>query len=175
MKPFEKRYDAWLQGHLAPQEAAAFERELDQRPVQDEPAWESDLLRQYGTAPRLTNEDFFSHRLMAQIRCDLPVQTMRPRLFRWSLPSLVWGGVACLLVAAGVFQVAVAPQLGRGPTLLAGSVQAAPVRPAYLAQILAVHAADESISVTPVHSPQDNVTVLWLEGLPFLDDEYILQ
>ncbi len=196
MTTFEERYNAWIEDRLSGPEAAAFERELEARPAPAEERRDSAklgaLLRQHAAPPRLTNGDFFNHQLMARIAADERVAAPRPvarwDAWKWSMPHLGWAGVCALLLCFTLSRSVVAPSgppsaipvvatMGAALSPIAGGgagpSAAGPL--AYSAQVLDVHAADPSISATAVHFDQEDVTVLWLDGLDYLPDDYQLQ
>ena len=43
----------------------------------------------------------------------------------------------------------------------------------YFAQVVEAWPSDPSISATTVYNPQDNVTVLWLEGLDYMPSDQL--
>lgn len=156
MKTFEEKFTAWVDGCLEGEELAEFEASLADRPaaVSERQATLKlgEVLR--ARPVRLENPDFFNHQLLERIQAGerVPASARRSFLFR-----LAWSGAFCLLVALGVFTVAVrkeVPETG----------------PAYLARILDARVGDASISAT-AYSDQENVTVLWLEGLDYLPGE----
>jgi hypothetical protein len=183
MKTFEERYTAWLEGRLHGPELTAFERELDTRPVpegaedgetQSGPL--GDLLRRHLQAPRLANAEFFNHQLLARIAAEDRPKTPRRSGFAWPLPHLAWAGACGLLIALALYQMAI--QTPRSHALQMADLVTAPTpagEPAYSAEIVKAESTDPDISVTPIHSAQDKVTVLWVDGLDYLPANYTLQ
>lgn len=169
MKTFEEQFTAWVDGTLTGEELAAFERELAARPdaLADRAAAEKlrALLRSHPTVPRLANPEFFNLQLLQRIEADRPRDERRRERtpWFWSLPRLAMAGAACLLVAFILFRT----------TIPVGSpiAEAAP----YFAQVIESWPADESISATTVYTPEDNVTVLWIDGLDRVPAEYAIQ
>lgn len=164
---FESQFTAWLDGRLAPEQAAAFEGELRARgfdPTAERRAAEGvrSLLRRHSGAPALSNPDFFQHQLLHRIEQDARgVLEDVPRRSWWTFPRLTWAGVASLLAAALLFWVAVpAPDPDRSP---------------YFATVVDARTYEPTISATTVYDPRDNVTVLWLDGLDYLPADYALQ
>ena len=168
MKTFEERYTAWVDGQLSGDALAAFEKELESHPdaAEDRAAVRKlgDLLRSHATAPKLSNADFFNLQLQQRIEAEQPRARYAPPRetggFFWPISRLVWAGAACLGMAA----------------LLYKSLIPAPILPEpskYFAQVVEAWPSDPSISATTVYNPQDNVTVLWLEGLDYMPSEQL--
>lgn len=171
MKAFEEQFSAWVDGRLSGEELAAFERELAARPdaQADRAAAEKlrVLLRSHPTAPRLSNPDFFNLQLLQRIEAEqkkAPERAARERTpWFWSLPRLAVAGAACLLIALVLFRALIpvgSPRDSGAP---------------YFAQVIESWPADESISAKTVYDPEDNVTVLWLDGLDRVPAEYAIQ
>jgi anti-sigma factor RsiW len=175
MKTFEERYTAWIDGKLSGPELSEFAVEL-----REHPDAESDkqaarqvgaLLRQHASVS-LSNVDFFNNQLMARIERDASASPAQPKQanpwFPWPWARLVFAGAAA--VALGWFVSRVTnPGIQSLPSK--GPVQQA----SYLAQIIDAKPAEPDISATVVHDDQDNVTVLWLDGLEYLPASYELQ
>ena len=153
MKPFEEQYTAWIDGGLRGEELAAFERELKDRAGAEAERADAQklghLLRVFGTAPQLTNAEFFNQRIAEQIAVREPARTG----WRWSMPRLAWAGIALLVLSAALFKVML-PRGGHGDT-------DAP----YFAQVLSADAGDPDLSVTPIHMDDEQVTFIWIDGL----------
>lgn len=170
MKAFEERFTAWVDGQLKGEELAAFERELAARPdaAADRAAAEKmrALLRGHPTAPKLSNPDFFNLQLLQRIEAETarPQPAHQPRAgWFWSLPRLALAGAACLVVAFALFRAMIP----------VGSPH--PLGQPYFAQVIESWPADESISATTLYTPEDNVTVLWIDGLDSVPAEYAIQ
>ena len=165
MKPFEEQFTAWADGQLTGDELAAFERELASQP--DAPAAKAAaqklraLLRDHPTAPALANADFFNLQLLQRIEADLPKPRAEKAAWFWPLSRLVWAGAACLLVAFALFKATI--PVGSAP------------KSEYFAQVLETWPADASISATTLYNPEDNVTVLWLDGLDYMPANFQIQ
>ena len=168
MKTFEERFTAWVDGQLTGPDLAEFEKELATRPEAAAERAEArklgDLLRAQ-PAPPLGNADFFNHQLMQRIAAETPraAEPERARAWFWSLPRLALAGAACLLIAGGLFK-----------TLIPASVPPGE-KSNYYAQVVEAWPADTSISATTVYNPADNVTVVWLDGLPYIPSTYALK
>jgi hypothetical protein len=173
MKTFEERYTAWIDQRLSPEEQALFEKELESLPEAARDRTEAhrlgELLRKHGAAPGLTNADFFNHQIVHRIRfAETFHESSRPRTWwRWSLPQLVVAGATALLLAFVLFQMMIPPT--RSPATASGG--GAP----YFAEVVDAWPSDPSISVSTVYTPQDNVTLLWLDGLDYLPASYVLK
>lgn len=171
MKTFEERYTAWIDGQLTGPELGSFEKELDDRQTAEADKLDAHrlggLLRAYGTAPALPNPDFFNHQLMARITAEQPKETTHTGggrwFFSWPFLRLASVGVAAAVLGWGMARTII------------HDVPTAPHQPAYYAQIIETRTADPNISATVLHSEQDNITVLWLDGMDYLPASYALQ
>jgi anti-sigma factor RsiW len=169
MKPFEEQFTAWVDGKLSGAELAAFEKQLAAHPeavAEKEAAHKlGRLLRAHPTAPPLTNPDFFNHQLMQRIAADTPraAQPARKKESFWfSIPGLAWAGAACLLVAFVLFKTTIPD----GPRHLEKSN--------YYAQVVESWPGNPNVSASTVYSADDNVTVVWLDGLDYIPASYAL-
>lgn len=170
MKPFEEKFTAWIDGELNGQAVVDFEAELAK--VQDAQAEKvsahklGDLLRTHGRAPELGNADFFNHQLMQAIESDArraEVPAKREASWR-SAWRMAWGGIASLAVAVVLFAVVIPHGPVENPT--SGE---------YVSQIIKSSTEDPSILATSFHSKKDNVSVLWLDGLDYVPENYKLK
>lgn len=168
MKTFEERYTAWVDGQLAGEALAAFEKELSAHPeaAADRAAARKlgDLLRSHATAPALSNADFFNLQLQQRIEAETPRPRVEPARgsgsFFLPLSRFIWAGAASLGIAALLFKTLIpAPQ--------------GPAAANYFAQVVEAWPSDPSISATTVYDPKDNVTVLWLDGLDYMPSEQL--
>ena len=167
MKPFEERFTAWVDGQLTGPELDEFEKELAARPAA---AAEREEARKLGNllraqpAPPLGNADFFNHQIMERIAAGTPrvAQAVKTRGWFWSLPRLALAGAACLAIAGGLFKTLIPPAAAPGE------------KSKYYAQVIEAWPADPSISAITVYNPEDNVTVVWLDGLDYLPATYAL-
>jgi anti-sigma factor RsiW len=167
MKPFEEQFTAWVDGQLTGDELAEFGKRLAEHP---EAATEKDealklgvFLRAHSTVPKLTNPDFFNHQLMQRIAAETPRRAEKKRRTLWSLPQLAWAGAFCLAVALVLYQSTI-PAGAPGEEV-----------PKYFAQVVEAWPADPSIWATTVYNPDDNVTVVWLDGLDYIPATYALK
>ena len=161
MKPFEEQFTAWVDGELSGEDLAEFEKQLASRPeaaAEKEDALRlGEFLRAHPVAPRLSNPDFFNHQLMQRIAAETPRPVEKTRSVGfWSLSRLAWAGAFCLAVAFGLYETTV-PKPGASPT-----------DSKYFAQVVEAWPSDPGITATTVYNPDDNVTVVWLDGLDYI-------
>jgi hypothetical protein len=166
MKPFEEQFTAWVDGKLAGRELAEFEKELEKHP---EAAAERDqahslgkLLREFPTAPRLANPEFFNHQIMQRIAAETPEPAEVKRPFFWSIPRLAWAGAFCLAISFALYK-----------TTIPASAPA-PKNGDYFAQVVESWPKAENVSASTYYSPDENVTVVWLDGLDYIPANYAL-
>jgi anti-sigma factor RsiW len=161
MKPFEEQFTAWVDDKLTGAELAAFEKQLAEHP---EAAAEKEaaqrlgtLLRDHATVPKLSNPDFFNHQLMQRIAAETPQAAVAERRTPfWSLPRLAWAGAFSLALAFALYKSTIRVGTPPGPDSQ------------YFAQVVEAWPSDPSISATTVYSSEDNVTVVWLDGLDYI-------
>jgi len=160
MKPFEEQFTAWVDGKLTEAELAEFEKHLAEHPeaAEDKEAalQLGQLLRAHPTAPRLSNPDFFNHQLLERIAVEMPRPVEKKRAFFWSLPRLAWTGACCLAISLALFKTTI--PVGGGPVKHSN----------YFAQVVEAWPTNPNVSASTVYSPEDNVTVLWLDGLDYI-------
>jgi hypothetical protein len=169
MKTFEEKFTAWVDGKLAGDELAAFETELANihEAETDKLAANQigDLLREHGCAPELTNADFFNHQLMQRIEAETPKPKASPerRVYPWSLARIAWAGAGSLAVAFALFWlvIPIAPQTSSETAVAAAQISA--------------HSDDPAITATAFQSKKNHVTVLWLDGLDYMPENYALK
>src|SRR5260221_10526107 len=168
MKTFEVRFTAWVDGQLSGDALAAFEKELAAHP---EAAADRDaglkiggLLRTHGDAPALSNADFFTIQLKRRLEAETPIRSKPAKAGREAgisiFSRLAWAGV-CFLVLAGISFFVMIPH------------RPAPAPSNYFAQVVEAWPSDPSISATTIYNPEDNVTVLWLDGLDYVPSEQL--
>jgi anti-sigma factor RsiW len=168
MKTFEERYTAWIDGQLSGEALAAFEKELATHPeaAEDRAAARKlgDLLRAHGTAPALSNADFFNLQIQQRIEADQPRPRAEPARgggsFFLPISRLIWAGAACLGIAALLYKTMI-------------PAAHTPAESNYFAQVVEAWPSDPSISATTVYDPKDNVTVLWLDGLDYMPSDQL--
>ena len=180
---FEEKYTAWIDGKLSGKELENFERELAANaPIENARSDKlsanrlRSLLRENLRAPALSNADFFNHQLMQQIESEQKQQNdrspeaeensrqSRVAAFFWTLPRMAWAGAFCLILAAALYLAAVP----KTQQQLAENQE-------YVAKILSAHTDDPNISATTFHSKENNATVLWLDGLDYIPENYKLK
>jgi anti-sigma factor RsiW len=167
MKTFEEKFTAWVDGRLTGAELADFERELEAHPealAEKEAALElGDLLRAHVVAPPLRNEEFFNRLILQQIE---PVVARVPDTRRgfWTLSRMAFSGAALLVLASGLYFAAV-PNTRRD---VRHNEQ-------YVQNILNAHSDDPAITATSFHSKENNVNVVWLDGLNYMPRDHKLK
>jgi hypothetical protein len=175
MKTFEEKFTAWVDGKLSGAELADFENEIASQETARTDKFAAqkvgNLLRTYVGAPELKNADFFNHQLMQQIEAEQAAQTTKRESRRekrawsfWTLPRMAFTGASCLVLATALYFAAV-PK----------TAQQATKGQQYVAKILSAHSDDPNISATSFHSNEDNATVLWLDGLDYIPENYKLK
>ena len=175
MKTFEEKYTAWIDQRLSDEDRAAFEQELENVPEaerdRDEAHRLGALLRAHANAPSLTNNAFFNHQIVHRIQfAESVAQSSRRTWWQWSIPRLVTAG-AIALVAAFVLFRTIVPSTTTAPSVANAAAASDP----YFAEVVDAWTGDPSISVSTVYTPEDNVTVLWLDGLDYLPASYTLE
>jgi anti-sigma factor RsiW len=171
MKPFEEQFTAWVDGQLSGDDLADFEKELAQHPdaAEEKAAAHklTKLLRGHPTAPALTNTEFFNLQIQQQVTTtEVPGPALRKAAgWFWTLPRLILAGAACLVVAGLLFKTLIPiKNHSRG---LATSP--------YFAQVIEVWPSEPGISANTVYNPEQNVTVVWLDGLDYIPASYELK
>jgi len=160
MNPFEENFTAWVDGKLSGKELESFEAELAAHPEAAEDKADmlriGALLRQHSTASRLTNPDFFSHQLMERITAEIPRAPARREepAFFWSLRRLILAGGLSLGVAL-VLYMALIPKTEDEER-----------------QIVKAWTDDSRITASTIYDADQNVTVVWLDGLDYVPGSY---
>jgi len=170
MKTFEEKFTAWVDGRLSGPELAAFERDLHAHPeavAEKQGALElGKLLRIHLPAAPLRNADFFNHQLLQQIRAAEPATApalVHPVSF-WSLRRMAFSGAFLLLLSTLLYFAAV-PNTRRE---VKHNQQ-------YVENILNARSDDPAITATSFHSKENNVNVLWLDGLSYMPRDHKLK
>jgi anti-sigma factor RsiW len=171
MKTFEENWTAWLDGELSEGERAAFEAALEDRTAADAEKADAhklgDFLKQQLQPRAMGNEEFFHHQLRQRIEQETGPESAREmapaqRENWWSISRLVWLGASSL----AIFAVC---------TFFVMREQPAPNQSQYLTQILNAR-VDSGVSpnatVSIFQTKDDQVTVLWVDGLKSLPSEY---
>jgi anti-sigma factor RsiW len=166
MKTFEEKLTAWVDGRLTGAELAAFERELEAHPealAEKEREFEElgNLLRAHITAPALRNEDFFNDQIMQQIA---PKRAPAARESFWSLPRMAFSGAFLLILSVILYFTAV-PNTRR----------AVRHNEQYVQNVLKARSDDPAITATSFHSKENNVNVVWLDGLNYMPRDHKLK
>ena len=169
MKTFEEKWTAWVDGQLSGRELSEFEASLpDKAAAEAEKAGTrklGELLKQELSARTLSNEEFFSHQLresIARLHETPGRQARATRSTWWTIPRLLWTGVASLAVFL-IFSVLVMHE--KNPA----------EESQYLTQILNARVdpvVSPNATVSMFEAKQDRVTVLWTEGLQSLPADY---
>ena len=170
MKTFEEKWTAWLDGELSGDELAEFEAALPDRAAAEAEKRDAHklgaFLKEHLHGRAMSNEEFFHHQLRERIAGDAraagaPEKTgAKPAL--WPIGRLAWVGATSLAIFC-VCTFFVLRQ--KGPT----------DQSQYLTQILNARvdpAMSPNASISMFESKEDNVTVLWVEGLQSLPAEY---
>jgi anti-sigma factor RsiW len=171
MKPFEEQFTAWVDGQLSGDDLAEFEKELAQHPdaATEKAAAQklTKLLREHPTAPALTNAEFFNLQIQQQLTTsEAPGRAPgKPAGWFFSLPRLILAGAACLLVAGLLFKTLIPTK--DHSTALATSP--------YFAQVIEMWPSEPGIWANAVYNPEQNVTVVWLDGLDYIPASYELK
>jgi hypothetical protein len=118
------------------------------------------LLRAHATAPQMANAEFFQHHLMRQIERENEAPVPRERGW-WTWPRLVWAGAACLLAATLSFKAFIPTDRGAAD------------RSNYFATVVDSRTFEPDLSVDTVYNPEDNVTVVWIDGLDYMQGDIV--
>ena len=160
MKPFEEQFTAWVDGELTGAELTEFEKSLAEHPEaveeKDAALQIGKLLRAHPTAPRLANPDFFNHELMRRITAETARPVERKRAFFWSIPGLAWAGAFCLTISLVLFKTTIPDRAKPGK------------KSNYFAQVVEAWPTNPNVSASTVYSDENDVTVLWLDGLDYI-------
>lgn len=178
MKTFEERWTAWVDGQLSGEELAEFEKELAQRHKDAALEREGALklgafLREHGSAPPLTNEDFFNNQLMERVYTELPTRPAaageKEQGTWWGLPRMVWAGAACLVAAMLILPLLAPRESRENGVAKEVAPEGTPLEEdTYFAEVLESHTGNPQVSVTAFHSEENDLTVVWLDGLDYL-------
>ena len=175
MKPssFEETYTLWLDRQLSPADAEAFEKLMRERGLDPDTERSGGeklhrLLHENSPAPEMKHADFFNRQLLYRIKQgDRAVAKHEETVsfWRWlALPKMAWAGIACLLFAAVTYKTLIPAS---GPTPFEKST--------YYATVVDSRTFDPTISANTVYDPNDNITVLWIDGLDYLPADFALQ
>jgi hypothetical protein len=168
MRTFEEKFTAWVDGEMSGSELVEFEAELSKTPgalsdCRDQQKL-SAFLRTHAAPAELKNADFFNHQLRERIEADQ--RTLMPAKREhsfWPLSRLIWAGALSLFAAALLIRFTIP----FGPHEIKTESE-------YLAEVLNTRTGDPAISATTFHS-KENLTVLWLDGLDYLPENYAVK
>ena len=166
MKTFEEKWTAWLDGELSEAEWP------NSKPLADRAAAEAEkqqarklgiLLREQLRPHAMGNEEFFQHQLLDRIASETKQPAAaQSRESWWTIRRLLWSGATSL----AIFLICAFFVMRQPPT---------PDQSQYLTQILNAR-VDPNVSpyatVSIFQTKQDQVTVLWVDGLKSLPTEY---
>ena len=170
MKTFEEKWTAWVDDELSEAERAEFEASLDDRAAAEAEKQQAHklgaLLREQLQPHAMGNEEFFQHQLLDRITSEtkLPAAAAWPQAREswWTIRRLLWTGATSL----AIFLICAFFVMRQPP---------APDQSQYLTQILNAR-VDPNVSpyatVSIFQTKQDQVTVLWVDGLKSLPAEY---
>src|SRR4051794_4962614 len=172
MKTFEEKFTAWIDGQLTGKELVEFEASLPDKAAAEAEKQQANklgsFLKEQIGAPVMSNQEFFNHQLREAIARDAAAES-RPlatpaRETWWSIGRLVWAGAASLavFVVCTVFVMRDQPNAGQSSYLT--QITNARIDP--------VVSPNATISVFPVDSEKERVTVIWIDGLQSLPSEY---
>ena len=170
MKTFEEKWTAWVDDELNEAERAEFEASLDDpqaaRAEKNEARKLGVFLREQMQPLAMGNEEFFHHQLRERIAGETTVPNGRatPQLREtwWSIRRLFWLGATSL----AAFAIC---------TFFVMRQKPAPEQSQYLTQILNARVdpnVGPNATVSIFQTKQDQVTVLWVDGLKSLPSEY---
>ncbi|MDQ6859560.1 MAG: hypothetical protein M3032_00160 [Verrucomicrobiota bacterium] len=172
MKTLEEKWTAWIDGQLTGKELIEFEATLPDKAAaeteKDDALKLGAFLKKEIGAPAMTNEEFFHHQLRQAIARDETEETTataKPaRESWWSIGRLVWAGAASMavFVVCTFFVLREQPNAGQSGYLT--QITNAKIDP--------VVSPGATISVFPVDSEKERVTVIWIDGLQTLPSEY---
>jgi anti-sigma factor RsiW len=169
MKTFEEKWTAWLDGQLSDRELSEFEASLPDRAAAEAEKAEAKKLgallkRELGTQT-LTNEDFFNYQLREKIARESAGESRKRRgevSTWWTIRRLLWTGTASLAVFL-VMAILVMREKNPGE------------QSQYLTQILNARVdpvVSPNATISMFETKEDQVTVLWTEGLQSLPADY---
>jgi hypothetical protein len=166
MKTFEEQFTAWVDGKLAGAELAEFEKTLRPEHLTERESarrLRSFLREHAAAAPAIPNAEFLNHQLAQRIAAEEKPKPDAParRTWHWTLPRMAWAGAACGAVVLALYL-----------TTIRHSLQPPLTESEYLAQVLDTRTGDPAISATAFHSQENDLTVIWLDGLTYLPGEY---
>jgi hypothetical protein len=171
MNTFEEKWTAWIDGELSDAERVEFEASLEDRLAAETEKMQahklSALLKKELQPVTMSNQEFFHHQLLSQIQSETrkspeagPIEQIRESW--WTIRRLLWTGATSL----AIFIVCAIVVIREQPE---------PDQSQYLTQILNAK-VDSTINphatVSIFQTKQDQVTVLWVDGLKSLPADY---
>jgi hypothetical protein len=168
MKTFEENWTAWIDGELHGKELSEFEALLpDRAAAEAERAGAQKLgtlLKQFAVAPAMQNGEFFQHQILENIARDQQANAtpLGDRARWWTIPRLVLIGATSMAIFAvcAVFVMREVPPQDHSQ---------------YLTQVLNAKvdpAVNPDATISMFETKDQQVTVIWTEGLKSLPSEY---
>jgi len=169
MKTFEEKWTAWLDGRLSDRELAEFEASLPDKAAAE--AEKTDvkklgaLLKRELGAQALLNEEFFNHQIREKIARESTGESRKREVEVspwWTIRRLLWTGTASLAV---FLVMAIFVMRDKNPA----------EQSQYLTQILNARVdpvVSPNATISMFETKEDQVTVLWTEGLQSLPADY---
>ena len=169
MKTFEEKWTAWLDGRLSDRELAEFEASLPDKAAAEAEKTEvkklGALLKRELGAQALLNEEFFNHQIRVKIARESTGESRKREVEVspwWTIRRLLWTGTASLAV---FLVMAIFVMRDKNPA----------EQSQYLTQILNARVdpvVSPNATISMFETKEDQVTVLWTEGLQSLPADY---
>jgi anti-sigma factor RsiW len=169
MKTFEEKWTAWLDGRLSDRELAEFEASLPDKAAAEAEKTEAKklgaLLKRELGAQALLNEEFFNHQIRERIARESTGESRKRGVEVspwWTIRRLLWTGTASLAV---FLVMAIFVMRDKNPA----------EQSQYLTQILNARVdpvVSPNATISMFETKEDQVTVLWTEGLQSLPSDY---
>jgi hypothetical protein len=171
MNTFEEKWTAWVDGELNEADRIAFEASLGDRLAAETEKLQAHklgaLLKEQLQPVAMSNPEFFHHQLLTQIQSDLRKSSPEPAIEQirkswWTIRRLLWTGAT----SVAIFVICAIVVIREQPE---------PDQSEYVSQILNAK-VDPTLSphatVSIFQTKQDQVTVLWVDGLKSLPADY---
>jgi anti-sigma factor RsiW len=169
MKTFEEKWTAWLDGRLSDRELAEFEASLPDKVAAEAEKAEATklglLLKRELGAQAMLNEEFFNHQIRERIARESTGESRKRRVEVspwWTIRRLLWTGTGSLAV---FLVMAIFVMRDKNPA----------EQSQYLTQILNARVdpvVSPNATISMFETKEDQVTVLWTEGLQSLPADY---
>jgi len=169
MKTFEEKWTAWLDGRLSDRELAEFEASLPDKAAAEAEKAEAKklgaLLKRELGAQALLNEEFFNYQIRERIARESAGESRKRGIevsTWWTIRRLLWTGTASLAV---FLVMAIFVMRDKNPA----------EQSQYLTQILNARVdpvVSPNATISMFETKEDQVTVLWTEGLQSLPADY---